>query len=224
MSDMTCVEFRALSAEFALGVLDARDRAFAVAHLERCAECRAETRELAGIADGLIGLAPLVEPPSGFESRVLAGLRTARHDRRARSWRRRSPLIAIAAAILVVAGFAGWAVRGGIAGPPTLHAQLTAAELVSSQHVVGEVVIDRSGSWVSMAVDLPAKDVWATCEVLTKAGKVVVVGSFRIVRGYGYWAAPLHGSMTIDGARLLGQNGFALASSKFSAVRVGDAS
>jgi hypothetical protein len=221
---MTCAEFRALSAEFALGVLDARDRAFAVAHLERCAECRGGMRELATVADGLASLAPLVEPPNGFESRVLEALRTARRAQSARDWRRRAPFIGIAALLLVVAGFGGWALRGGgNATHPGVHAQLTAAELVSSHQFVGEVVINRAGSWVSMAVDLPNADAWATCEVLTKSHHTVVVGSFRIVHGYSYWAAALHGPMTIDGARLVGENGDVLASSTFPSVRVGNA-
>lgn len=218
---MTCDEFHALSVEFALGVLDARDRAFAVGHLERCGECRQEMRELTGIADGLASLVPLVEPPNGFESRVLEALRDLRHDRATKNRRRRATFVAIAAAVMVLAGFIGWTLRGsGNPNPSVVHAQLTSADLVTSQHVVGEVVINRAGSWVSMAVDLPEKSAWATCEVITKQGLTVVVGSFRVVHGYGYWAAPLHGPMTIDGARLVGYNGRTLASSTFSAVRV----
>lgn len=221
MSEMTCAEFRTLSAEFALGVLEARERALAVAHLERCAECREQMSELAEIADELAALAPLVEPPNGFESRVLKALRTTRREQAAMPWRRRAPFIAMAAAVLLVAGFGGWALRGtGKAGQSVVHAQLTAAELESSHRVVGEVVISRSGSWVSMAVDLHQQNVWATCEVVTKGGQAVVVGSFRIVHGHGYWAAPLHGPMTIDGARLVAYNGSTLASSTFSSVRV----
>ena len=210
------------SVEFALGVLEARDRARSPSrHLERCAECREEMSELAGVADGLAALAPLVEPPNGFESRVLEHLQTIRREPERNPWRRRAPFIAIAAAVLLLAGFGGWMLRGGgNAGQPVAHAQLTAAELVASHRVVGEVVISRAGSWVSMAVDLNQKNVWATCEVITKGGRAVVVGSFRIVHGHGYWAAPLHRAMTIDGARLVAYNGSTLASSTFTSVRV----
>lgn len=222
MTDLTCAEFHALSVEFALGVLDARERAFAVAHLERCTDCRREMGELAGIADGLASLAPPVEPPNGFESRVLEALRAVRHDRATKTRRRVAPFIAIAAAVLIVAGFVGWTLRGGgNPSPPVVHAQLTSSNLTSPRHVVGEVVISRAGSWLSMAVDLPEKSAWATCEVITRHGLTVVVGSFRVVHGYGYWAAPLHGPMTIDGARLVDDNGRTLASSTFTAVRVG---
>jgi anti-sigma factor RsiW len=217
---MTCAEFHLFSAEFALGVLDARERAFAVGHLEHCAECREEIRELAGIADALASLAPAVEPPNGFESRVLDALPNWRHDQKATSLRRRAPFVAAAAAaVLVIAGFAGWALRGN-STEPALRANLTAAELTSGRHVVGEVVIDRSGSWLSMTLDLSEKSEWATCDVTTTHGRTVVVGSFRIVDGYGYWAAPLHGPMTIDAARVVGYSGETLASSSFSAVHI----
>jgi predicted anti-sigma-YlaC factor YlaD len=214
-----CSEFRELSAEFALGVLDARERALVVAHLERCDGCRKEVREFAGIADGLASLAPLVEPPNGFESRVLESVRAMRHGRAKRN-RRRAPLLAIAAAVIVVAGFVGWTLRSGNSNSSVVHAQLTSATLASPRRVVGEVVIDRAGSWVSMAVDLPETSVWATCEVITGSGSVVIVGSFRVVHGHGYWAAPLHRTMTIDGARLVDYSGRTLASSTFAAVRV----
>jgi hypothetical protein len=221
MTEMSCEEFRAVSAEFALGVLEARERALAVAHLERCASCRDEVRELVGVADGIAALAPLVEPPSGFESRVTSALRQLRSEHTASRWRRRTPIMAIAAALLVAAGFTGWALRGpGPANPGSISAQLTAARLESPHRVVGDVVIDRADSWVSMAVDLPRQSGWVTCEVVTTRGQVVVVGSFDLNRGYGYWSAPLRRTMTIDGARLLDDNGITLASSSFAPVRI----
>ncbi|MGA8297561.1 MAG: zf-HC2 domain-containing protein [Acidimicrobiales bacterium] len=217
---MNCADFRAMSAEFALGVLDARDRALAVAHLEECAACREEMSELAEIADGIAALAPLVEPPNGFESRVLGAL-NARPDKSVPpKWRRRAPFIAIAAVILALAGFGGWALRGtGVPAKNTVVAELTAARLTSQQRDVGEVVIDRSRSWVSMAIELPLKNVWVTCEVVTTRGHLVDIGSFQVVGGYGYWASALHGSMNIEGARIVSASGVALASSKFAPVR-----
>lgn len=224
VSDISCIEFRALSAEFALGVLDARDRALAVAHLERCSACRNVLRELAGIADGLASLAPSVEPPNGFETRVLQALRTSRRENAVSTTRRRALFATIAAAVLVISGFVGWALGGGNTIQPRVRAQLTVANMTSSQRVVGEIVVDRSGSWLSMAVKVSDEHAWATCEVLTARGLAVVVGSFQIVHGYGYWAAPLHGPMTIDGARLVGANGTTIASATFTALRVGNSS
>lgn len=220
VSEMTCEEFRAASAEFALGVLEARERALAVAHLEHCASCRDEVGELVGIADGIASLAPLVEPPSGFESRVTASLRQLRSERTSSRWRRVSPIVAIAAALLVAAGFTGWALRGPAPANSSVSAQLTAARFESPHRVVGDVVINRSDSWVSMEVDFPNQSGWVTCEVVTTRGATVVVGSFELNRGYGYWAAPLRRAMTIDGARLLDADGITVASSSFTPVHI----
>ncbi len=119
-----CAKLREVGAELALGVLPGRERAEAVAHLDRCAECREFVEQLCLVGDRLIGLLPDTEPPLGFTSRVVRSLaqqaaapeeraRAARGPglalpgprgpaRRARGW------LAVAAAVL--AGFAGWAI------------------------------------------------------------------------------------------------------------------
>ena len=43
------------------------ERGAALAHLDRCAACRAEVEELAGAVDLLLSAAPEAEPPPGFE-------------------------------------------------------------------------------------------------------------------------------------------------------------
>jgi hypothetical protein len=69
--DMNCAEMAEASAELALGVLTGRERADAVAHLSRCDGCREDVRQLMETGSGLLGLLPPVEPPPGFETRVL---------------------------------------------------------------------------------------------------------------------------------------------------------
>ena len=69
--DMSCAGLDAVAAELALGVLTGRERAEAVAHLDRCDNCREHVRQLMGTTEGLIGLLPEREPPAGFETRVL---------------------------------------------------------------------------------------------------------------------------------------------------------
>ncbi|MDA8061307.1 MAG: hypothetical protein M0T80_02545 [Actinomycetota bacterium] len=78
MTDQGCGEVSDLLAELALGVADAEGRAGALAHLEICAGCQAELRSFADTADALASLAPEVEPPAGFEQRVLSTLGAAR--------------------------------------------------------------------------------------------------------------------------------------------------
>jgi len=69
--DMNCADLSAVAAELALGVLTGRERADAVAHLDRCDNCREYVRQLMVTTEGLLGLLPQKEPPPGFETRVL---------------------------------------------------------------------------------------------------------------------------------------------------------
>lgn len=73
-NDMTCEKLREIGAELALGILPGRERAAAVAHLDRCADCREYVEQLTLVGDGLIGLLPGCEPPVGFETRVAQAL------------------------------------------------------------------------------------------------------------------------------------------------------
>jgi anti-sigma-K factor RskA len=71
LNEMDCQEMDNVAAELALGVLTGRERAQALAHLERCDACRENVRQLAMTGEGLLALLPAAEPPAGFESRVL---------------------------------------------------------------------------------------------------------------------------------------------------------
>jgi hypothetical protein len=70
-NEMDCREFSDIAAELALGVLTGRERAQALAHLDHCASCREEVRQLTATGEGLLGLLPSVQPPAGFEARVM---------------------------------------------------------------------------------------------------------------------------------------------------------
>jgi hypothetical protein len=71
VNDMSCAEFGDVAAELALGVLTGRERARALAHLERCDACRENVRLLTITGEELVGLLPAIEPPAGFETRVM---------------------------------------------------------------------------------------------------------------------------------------------------------
>ncbi|MET7428742.1 hypothetical protein ABZT16_07070 [Streptomyces flaveolus] len=138
-SDANCEKLREIGPELALGVLPGRERAEAVAHLDRCADCREYIRQLTLVGDRLVGLLPDREPPPGFETRVARGLaqsmtapegqrrpagvfgrsrRGLRHGAR----RARVRVAAVGAAFAVAVGFAGWAVGTAVeevtASPP----------------------------------------------------------------------------------------------------------
>ncbi|HEX2192938.1 MAG TPA: zf-HC2 domain-containing protein [Acidimicrobiales bacterium] len=73
---LSCAQAEELASELALGTLDGEERAAVLSHVAACASCRELADRLAGVADGLLILAPPAEPPAGFESRVLERIDT----------------------------------------------------------------------------------------------------------------------------------------------------
>ena len=57
-NDMTCGELADVAAELALGVLTGRERAMAVAHLDKCDGCREDVRQLMATGEQLLELLP----------------------------------------------------------------------------------------------------------------------------------------------------------------------
>ncbi|GAA4459532.1 zf-HC2 domain-containing protein [Phytohabitans houttuyneae] len=116
-----CPEVRELLPELATGALAGDERALALGHVGGCATCRRELAALSRAADAVLLLAPPVEPPPGFEGRVLARLDTGsspgRRRRRSllpgglRLWPRPRLAIAFAVAVVVAAGAGAQAVR-----------------------------------------------------------------------------------------------------------------
>lgn len=104
-----CARIDGLAEEFALGLLDGADRATVVAHLEGCRACGTRVAMLAEAGEHLLLVAPEVEPPVGFEQRVLDQLGSVTapvlERRRRRRWLVTAAGIA-AAALLVVGGAA----------------------------------------------------------------------------------------------------------------------
>jgi hypothetical protein len=223
MNEMTCEEVRQLGAEVAVGVADARDRTAVFAHLERCARCRQELRQLSDVADTLAALAPAVEPPAGFESRLLAHLEgNARAATRQVS--RRRPLWAVAAAVVaVVVGAIGWAIGDQSRPAPAVAAgHVVTAQLASAHRAVGQVVIDTGPEpWISMAVAVGEGDAPVQCRLRTSDGRVVSAGWFSLSKGYGYWAAPITApGETLEAAQVSDADGRVLASAPLPSVRL----
>ena len=74
---VSCEHFRDLVEDLALGEIDDPERARLFAHAAGCPACQARLDELALLADRLLLAAPELEPPAGFEGRVLDHLATA---------------------------------------------------------------------------------------------------------------------------------------------------
>ena len=98
MSAYSCAQLRDVAPELALGVLGGAERAEAIMHVNDCARCQALVNELSEAADALPLLAPEIEPPFGFEQRVLSSGRA----RRRRSVRRMVAAVAVAAAAAAI--------------------------------------------------------------------------------------------------------------------------
>jgi hypothetical protein len=107
MTAEVCRQWRESLGVHALGQLDEPERAALEAHLEGCAECRAEASSLAGMARMLpladparLDSAP--EPPAGLASRVAAGIAAERRAARRRRRLRVSLALGAAAATAAV--------------------------------------------------------------------------------------------------------------------------
>ncbi len=77
MRPMDCADLAEIAPELALEVIGGRQRAAALAHLETCVACQQHVDALAADVDRLLLLAPQVEPPDGFDERVVRSLTRA---------------------------------------------------------------------------------------------------------------------------------------------------
>lgn len=212
MSQMTCDEAGAGLPELALGVLDASERAGVLAHLAGCSSCQRELERLGEVADRLIALTPGVEPPAGFESRVLATRRGPR--------RHRVVGLVAAAAFAVAVGVGGWAIGSAGNRPPQVApAAVQSAQLVHDGRSVGQVLVTSGPSrWISMAMSSSAgPSGWVRCEVRESDGRTVDLGTFHVVDGYGYWAAALPGTAQVTAASVVDRAGRVIASATLPA-------
>lgn len=112
MRTVACEQVDDAAPELALGILAGDERAAVLTHLEACPACQQVVSSLAGVTDQLLlVLAPAVEPPGGFEGRVLAplteGAPPALRPRRGRLLIAAAAVVlaaCVAAAVLVMAG------------------------------------------------------------------------------------------------------------------------
>ena len=184
LNEMSCAEFADAAAELALGVLTGRERARALAHLDRCEACRENVRQLTVTGEELVGLLPAIEPPAGFETRVMErlGLGTPapapvpvrplspvrRFGRKLADWtgggtgrsgvrQPRRILAAAAMAVAVIAaGLGGWGLHATTSSP-TASALSSATLLTASHQTAGKIYFYDAGSrWLYMSVNIPS--------------------------------------------------------------------
>jgi hypothetical protein len=181
---------------FALGTLDGPGAAGVRAHLAACASCRRELEELAAAIDDVVGAAPEVEPPVGFESRALGRMAVPVGGVTPGGGRRRRRNVAAAAALLL---FAAAGVALLTLGGDGARSR-TAALVTEDGRSVGTVTVDDVGgrpAVVVAVVDAPEGAAY-TCRVAMADGRVVAVGPWRPQRGTGAWVVPLEQSQPAD--------------------------
>jgi hypothetical protein len=223
MNEMGCEDLAEVAAELALGVLTGRERAQAIAHLDRCDACREHVRRLTLTGEDLLGLLPGIEPPAGFETRVMSRLGLA-GERARRPWTRWMLAAAAGTVIAAACGLGGWGLRGAISSPPPAsraQASLYSAPLTTVSHLTaGNVFLyDGKPRWLYMSVKIGSGNGTVICQLVGRDGHITTVGSFRLTGGYGYWASPDHVDPdAVKGARLTSMNGTVLATATFRAT------
>ena len=225
MSELSCERMHELAPELALDILTGYERATAQAHLGECPSCRTYVGSLAQVSDRLLTLVPGIEPPVGFEDRVLSrmGMTTpAPRQPRRRHW---LAVTAAAAAAALVFGAGGWV----IGGVTTEHTQVAAQSeengirvatfRTASHQAVGEVfTYQNDPSWVYMAVHAPSNVDWVACQLVKRDGSIVQIGAFTLSAGNGTWSSDLQlDPNTVATARLVSSKGTILAAASFDA-------
>lgn len=214
---VTCDAFDAHADELALGLLDEPLRTTLLGHAAGCSACRSLLDELAAVGDSLLLAAPELEPPAGFEGRVLdrmpapggraeaaaAGTRAvggprpgpagaAASGRNGRRW----PMPAVAAAVaLVVGAVAATAVVTG-RSPSDVGAQ--GAIVTASGQQVGEIrLITDPVPHLLITIPNPQGAPGVRfCELQRPDGSWVRVGSWEAVDlASGVWAAGIDASL-----------------------------
>jgi putative zinc finger protein len=208
---MSCEELKDLAPEIALGTIDGRERAEALRHLATCGDCRRLVDQLTSVADELLMLAPVQEPPVGFESRVIdaLGFQRRRLGRRLLTW----------------------------LGPPVAAAAVTAAALVGvyrDDHVTAEryrstleqangryfraaplrdgagaragvaFAYQGSPSWMLVTVEPGHRDQVASAELVTRDRRTIALPGFELDQ-HGSWGGAIPVNLyEVSALRLLG--------------------
>ena len=215
---MSCEEIRDLTAELALGIADGEERAEALRHLSTCAECRREVEQLSQVADELLLLAPVQEPPAGFESRVVEAMGLERRPGRRRwfspGWLAPRLGPALAAAAVTAAALIGvyqddreTADRYRAALDQANGQYFLAQRLADGTGAQGGVAFGYEGrpSWLFITVNPAHRDDVTRAELLTQGGRTIPLRAFDLDRR-GSWGGAIPVKLSgVSSIRLLGE-------------------
>lgn len=220
MSPLSCAEVQDLAPEAGLGILNGLERARVLAHLEACPACAGLVEDTAHAADTLLTLAPQIDPPAGFDARLLARQRPLPARRRpTRRWALGGVVAAsTAAALAVVVGVGGGGQSGFRVQHPAAVAALggraiEAAPLQHNGQEVGQVFVYAGRpSWMFMTVDIDGPPKTVTCEAQTATGDTIALGTFTTSTSYWSWGSRVNiAPNSIRTVRLVDSNGATVA-------------
>jgi hypothetical protein len=188
---MTCAEVRELSPEFSLGILSGAERAEVVMHLNGCARCQALVTELTEAADVIPQLVPEVEPPVGFEARVLRRL-GADERRIRRRWV--AAVAAVAAAAMIVSVTVVRVIEANDDTPTAARVTTTVGAAPVAVAMDGGVT-DAAAGWayvsgghgVAIAVDYGIPSGTYGIRVQPAHRQATSIGTMRVEAGRGSW-------------------------------------
>jgi Putative zinc-finger len=216
---MRCDEMRELAPDIALGIADGEERAEALEHLSTCGDCRRHVAELSQVADELLMLAPVQDPPAGFESRVAQALGLERPPRRRLArwltprWlalRLGPPLaaaaVAVAALVTVYHDDRQTAERYRDALARAGGEYFLAEPLADERGTRGGVAFGYEGrpSWIFVTVDPEHRDAVARGELVTRDGRTIALPRLDLDRT-GSWGGALPVNLyKVASLRLLG--------------------
>jgi hypothetical protein len=238
-SEMGCEQVRELAPEVALGISTGEERGAALQHLTRCPACRQLVSELSSVSDDLLLLAPVKDPPPGFQSRVLDVIAPPVRPPRLRAIRlgaltRGTRWAIVAAAVVLVAALGGGSVFAVTADDRQLAktyravlnqgqgSAFAAAPLEGPRGRAGTVFgYQGQPSWMVVSVQPSIPDTGPLrVEALTREGKYLTLGSAVLGGGNRAWGGQIPVNLSdVQALRFLRADGQTAFSAAFNGVK-----
>jgi hypothetical protein len=232
-AEMTCEEVRKLAPELALDISGGRERGAGLRHLTGCKECRQLVSELSAVGDELLMLAPVHEPPLGFQSRVVAAVGKPSRRRTRKSLTLRTRWVAVAAAVVIGVALGAGSMFLGTADDRQLaqgyRATLSegqgsffaAASLRGSHRRVGTVFgYEGRPSWVMVTLQPPLdEERQFDVQVVTSDGKYLRLGEAALGGDNEAWGRQIPVDLSaVDGLRFVASDGGTSFTATFDAA------